>query len=55
MSTAKLKAAIEDRDATIVIDVFFDKKPLRLKDGMKREEELWDYKEICPKPQPSVI
>ena len=55
MSIAKIKAAIEDRDASLLIDVFFekrDRRPLQIRDGVKREDVLWDYKEICPRPSP---
>lgn len=37
----------------MLIDVFFlrsEKKPLQIREGMKREDVLWDYKEHCPRP-----
>jgi hypothetical protein len=43
-----LKLAIEDRDVTAIMNIFFSRHPFVLRDGMKREDPLWDFKEECP-------
>jgi NB-ARC domain/Putative DNA-binding domain len=48
LSVSKLRAAIEDRDASVIQEYFFEQRPLRLKDSVRREDPLWDYKDRCP-------
>ncbi|MBM4045378.1 MAG: hypothetical protein FJ279_09705, partial [Planctomycetes bacterium] len=50
MDTKQLKKAIENRDVSTILSLFFEGRPLRIRAGIRREDPLWDFKESCPPP-----
>jgi tetratricopeptide (TPR) repeat protein len=49
MNTPQLLAKhIANRNASGIIDFFFERSPLKVKYGLYKEDEFWDYKEDIP-------
>ena len=47
-SREKILHAIWTRDVAAIVDIFFEPKTRRLRDGFRHESDLWDYKVSAP-------